>query len=80
MNNFLRRLIGNEKRKVEYEKNEGRDDIGLGPAVRCKKMERFYDFEWTYKENGVIDRPRCLGCGKVFDYDGDENHTIFSIR
>jgi len=83
MKNFLRSLFLGEKRKKEterrFEPRAGYDSLGAGPTVRCKKMGHFYDFEWTYKENGVIDRPRCMGCGKLFNYDGDDEHTVFSV-
>ncbi|MGD0175565.1 MAG: hypothetical protein ABSC50_01925 [Candidatus Bathyarchaeia archaeon] len=68
-------MSGLLSRKPESE----RDEIGFGPTVRCKKKGHFYDFEWTYKENGLLDKPKCKGCGKLFDYDGDEDHAIFSV-
>lgn len=58
---------------------EGRDEIGFGLTVRCKQKGLFYDFEWTYKENGLLDKPKCQGCGKLFDINGDEEHAIFSV-
>jgi hypothetical protein len=69
-----------QKQPAESRYGKPTDSVGFCPTVRCKKMGHFYDFERTYKENGLLDRPRCTGCGKLFDYDGDEDHFVFSIK
>jgi hypothetical protein len=60
-------------------KGQPKKDVGVYPTVLCKKLGHAYDFEWTYKDDGTLDRPRCTGCGKLFDYDGDEDHYVFAV-
>jgi len=76
---FLSGLLSRKQSKPESRPESERDDIGFGPTVRCKKKGHFYDFEWTYKEDGVLGKPKCKGCGMLFDYDGDEDHAVFII-
>lgn len=53
-------------------------DIGWKPHVRCREKGKAFGITWTYKD-GVIDKAKCQGCGKLFDIDNDEDHTPIVI-
>jgi len=78
---FISRLFGHRDTK-EAGQREAKQikatDIGWKPKVRCREKGRMFDFKWTYKD-GVIYKPKCQGCGKLFDIDNDEDHIAVSV-
>lgn len=70
--------VGRTVDEIEKIKLWMEGDIGWKPHVRCREKGKAFGFTWTYKD-GVIDKAKCQGCGKLFEMDNDEDHIPIII-